>query len=128
MNSSALPRVLLNSGLSFGLFRSSTDPVLPVQKPHLKAKQRKDKDLYTRDRNPNQKRGRQATLSTSLKERFSLDGILTSTPIDLTEIAIDVGILKNKATEQCSCGQTAWKLSRGITTVTTAIGDVENAA
>eukprot|EP00439_Symbiodinium_sp_Y106_P056263 s5747_g7.t2 len=30
----------------------------------------------------------------------------------ITEIAIDVGILKNKATEQCSCGQTAWKLEQ----------------
>ena len=82
---------------------SSTDPVLPVQKQHLKSKQRKDKVPYTRNPSPNQKRGRQATLSrSSLKERFSLDGILTSTPIEITEIAIDVGILKNNATEQCS--------------------------
>ena len=92
---------------------SSTDPVLPVQKQHLKSKQRKDKVPYTRDPSPNQKRGRQATLSrSSLKERFSLDGILTSTPIEITEIAIDVGILKNNGTEQCSCGQTAWKLEQ----------------
>ena len=92
---------------------SSTNPVLPVQKQHLKSKQRKDKVPCTRDPSPNQKRGRQATLSrSSLKERFSLDGILTSTPIEIAEIAIDVGILKNNATEQCSCGQTAWKLEQ----------------
>ena len=58
-----------------------------------------------------QKRGRNATLSrTSLKSRFSLDGLLTSSPKELAEILIDLGILKDRSTESCACGRSSSKL------------------
>ena len=58
-----------------------------------------------------QKRERNATLSrTSLKSRFSLDGLLTSSPKELAEILIDPGILKDRSTESCACGRSSSKL------------------
>ena len=60
-----------------------------------------------RDRSPGQKRGRTATLTRSpLSSRFSLDGILTSTPVELTEIGLETGILTNERQETvCSSGK-----------------------
>ncbi|CAE7405417.1 unnamed protein product [Symbiodinium sp. CCMP2456] len=46
----------------------------------------------------------------SLSTRFSLDGVLTSSPCELTDIAIDLGILKTRFGTQCQCGKEAWKL------------------
>ena len=67
---------------------------------------------YTRDRSPNQRRGRTATLSrSSLKERFSLNGLLTSTPTELPEIVIELGIVQTKLGTKCEkCGEEIWKL------------------
>ena len=97
---------------------SSQAPRLKVRKD-LKVKEKATpktqakatpKAKYTRDRSANQRRGRTATLSrSSLKERFSLDGLLTSSPSELTEICIDFGILERKK-GTCACGEEAWKL------------------
>ena len=77
-----------------------------------KAKAKATLQQYTRDRSPNQRRGRTATLSrSSLKERFSLDGLLTSTSTELSEIVIELGIVQRKlGTKFGKCGEETWKL------------------
>ena len=99
---------------------ASTSPstsTVPIRNDKLvkakgKAKAKATLQQYTRDRSPNQRRGRTATLSrSSLKERFSLDGLLTSTPTELSEIVIELGIVQTKLGTKCEkCGEETWKL------------------
>ena len=94
---------------------SSTDDLtLHFQNKAEKERVQGCKRPYTqpRDRSPGQKRGRTATLTRSpLSSRFSLDGILTSAPVELTEIGLETGILTNERQETvCSCGKQKWKI------------------
>ena len=65
-----------------------------------------------RQESPERKRGRQANLSrSSLWTRFSLDGILCSTPAELLEMCVDLGLMHDGRLDPCEwCEETNWRI------------------